>query len=320
LKYLVSGGAGFIGSALVRRLVADGHEVRVLDDMSRGRPRRLAGVPCEVIEGDIRDPDAVTAAVHGCDTVAHLAFIQGTARFYAEPRQVLDVALRGMLNVLAACEVTGCRDLLLVSSSEAYQSAPVLPAPETVPCSVPDVLNPRYSYGGGKVACEIMASAWQRAGVLDRAMIARPHNIYAGDMGSEHVIPDFCRRMSRLDREHPDGIIPFPIQGTGLETRSFCHVSDCVDQLMLLLGHAGAGAGIWHVGNEDERTIADVAHAVAACWDREIKIVPGTLQKGSPQRRLPDTAKIRALGYPGPKVSFAEGVAETAAWYKAHAA
>lgn len=316
-KILVTGGAGFLGSALVRRLTGDGHEVRVLDDFSRGRPERLRGVPCTVIKGDIRDPDAVTAAMHGCDTVAHLAYLQGTQTFYAEPRTVLDVALRGMLNVLAACEATGCGDLLLVSSSEAYQVAPVVPTPEDIPLTVPDPLNPRYSYGGGKIACEIMADAWQRAGVLDRAVIARPHNIYGPDMGREHVIPEFCIRMNQLDPRFVSGPVPFHIQGTGQETRSFCYVDDCTDQLALLLEKAGP-LGIYHVGNEDERTISDVAVAVAASYGRDVKVIPGSLPKGSPPRRLPDTSKIRALGYAGPEVSFEDGLTRTVAWYRAH--
>lgn len=316
-KVLVTGGAGFIGSALARRLASGGLEVRVLDDMSRGKPDRLRDVPCEVISGDIRDPDMVAYAMHGCDTVAHLAYLQGTQTFYADPRQVLDVALRGILNVLSACEATGCGNLLLVSSSEAYQVAPVVPTPEDIPLTVPDVLNPRYSYGGGKIACELAALAWQRAGVLDRVMIARPHNIYGPDMGREHVIPEFCLRMNRLAAQQPEGIIEFPIQGTGLETRSFCYVDDCVDQLVVLLEKAGP-AGAYHVGDMDERTIADVARAVGACYGRDIKVVPGALPKGSPPRRLPDTAKIAALGYGYPKVEFAEGLARTVAWYRAH--
>jgi nucleoside-diphosphate-sugar epimerase len=261
----------------------------------------------------------VSAAVQGCDRVAHLAYLQGTQVFYAEPRQVLDVALRGMLNVLAACEQWGVGDLLLVSSSEAYQVATAVPTPETVPCSVPDVLNPRYSYGGGKIACELMASAWQRTGVLDRAIIARPHNVTGPDMGREHVIPQFCLRMIQLTREQPEGVIRFPIQGSGQETRSFVWIGDCVDQLLLLLDHAPAGAGIWHVGAMDERTIEDAAHAVAAAYGREIKVVPGTLPEGSPPRRLPDVSKVGALA-PGymPSVGFAEMVKRTAAWYQAH--
>ena len=79
MRYLVTGGAGFIGSALVKQLTAQGHDVIILDDMSRGRPERLAGVRCEIAYGDVRDPGAVTRAMQGCDRVAHLAYLQGDA-------------------------------------------------------------------------------------------------------------------------------------------------------------------------------------------------------------------------------------------------
>lgn len=319
MKYLVTGGAGFLGSNLVKRLVADGHEVRVLDDMSRGQLRRLDGVNCDIRRADVRNPTAVTTAMSGCDAVVHMAYLQGTQTFYAEPRQVLDVAVRGMLTVLDACAATGCGDMLLVSSSEAYQVASVVPTPEDIPLTVPDVLNPRYSYGGGKIACELMALAWQRTGVLDRLVIARPHNIYGPDMGWEHVIPEFCDRMNKLTRGYPHELrmIPFPVQGTGQETRSFCYVSDCTDQLALLL-NPETTEGVYHVGTMDERTIADVAEGIAYCYGRSIKLEPGTLPKGSPPRRLPDTAKIRALGAE-PEVSFTDGLARTVAWYQANA-
>ena len=316
MRYLVTGGAGFIGSSLVKRLANDGHEVRVLDDLSRGRMERLNGVSCTTINGDIRDPDAVVEAMHGCDSVIHLAYMQGTQTFYAEPRQVLDVAIRGMVNVLSACEATGCSELLLVSSSEAYQVASVVPTPETIPLTVPDVLNPRYSYGGGKIACEIMALAWQRTGVLDRLIIARPHNIYGPDMGREHVIPEFCIRMNKLIKEHPNGIIPFPIQGSGLETRSFCHIDDCIEQFVLLLAQPDP-VNVYHVGTMDEWTITNVAHMIAAFYGRDVKVIPGKLPQGSPPRRLPDTAKIQALGYT-PLVPFHEGLKRTVRWYREH--
>ena len=324
MRYLVTGGAGFIGSALVRRLHDEGHEVTVLDDFSRGRARRVSGL-ADVVTGDIRDLGTVLHAMQGCKQVIHAAYIQGTQTFYAEPRLILDVALRGILNVLDACRVTGCRDLLLVSSSEAYEMPPAWPTPEDVPLIVPDPLNPRFSYGGGKIASELAALAWQRTGILDRLMITRPHNIYGPDMGTRHVIPEFCERMNDLAaRPEYNGSetvlqpIPFPIQGSGEETRSFCFIDDFTDQLMTLLRHAPDDAEIYHLGTMDERTVADVAHAVAACYGREIKLIPGILPEGSPSRRLPDTGKIAALGYSGPQVSFADGLAITAGWYRSH--
>lgn len=315
--YLVTGGGGFIGSALVRRLCQDGHQVRVLDDFSRGRQARLDFVHCEVIHGDIRNPGAVRDAMQGCDSVAHLAYLQGTQVFHEEPRQVLDVAIRGMLNVLDACEATGCSEMLLLSSSEAYNLASDVPTPETVALMVPDPLNPRFSYGGGKIACEIMANAWWRTGVLTRLIVARAHNVCGPDMGREHVLPQFAIRMNELIASAPgDGApLSFPIQGSGDETRSLCDISDCTDQLAFLLEHAGR-LGVYHVGATDERTIGELADAVAACYDREIKIAPGALPEGSPVRRCPDIGKILALGYPGPQVPF-EGIVQNAVtWYQ----
>ena len=319
MRYLVTGGAGFIGSALVRRLLDDGHGVSVLDDFSRGKRRRLpAWADLAVHQGDVRDVQAVTRAMHGCDAVIHAAYVQGTQTFYAEPRQVLDVALRGILSVLDACAVTGCGVLLLISSSEAYQVAAKVPTPEDTALTVPDPLNPRYSYGGGKIASELAALAWQRAGVLDRVVIARPHNIYGPDMGREHVIPEFCIRMNKLITELPpeSGPVPFRIQGTGQETRSFCWIGDCTDQLALLLD-PGTPAGIYHAGTMNEITISQVARLVAESYDRQVKVEPGTLPQGSPPRRLPDLAKITRLG--GGRMTarpFADGLRETVAWYR----
>jgi nucleoside-diphosphate-sugar epimerase len=324
MRYLITGGAGFIGSAMARRLIEDGHAVSVLDDFSRGKRSRLpAWADLTVHEGDVRDPAAVTRAMQGCDAVVHGAYIQGTQTFYAEPRQVLDVALRGMLSVLDACAATGCGDLLLISSSEAYQVASVVPTPESIPLTVPDPLNPRYSYGGGKIACELMALAWERAGVLDRVITARPHNIYGPDMGREHVIPEFCIRLSDLiPRYGEDDVIPFRIQGSGQETRSFCWIGDCTAQLALLLAPS-APAGVYHVGTMNEITISQVAHLIAETYGRRVKLEPGKLPQGSPPRRLPDTAKIAALsartGTDLPRTPFLRGLAETAAWYWASA-
>lgn len=313
---LITGGAGFLGAAVARRLAAEGREVTVLDDMSRGRPGRLAGTGCRVAYGDVRDAGAVRRAMQGCGRVVHMAAVNGTATFYAEPRHVLDVALNGILNVLDACERTGCGDLLLVSSSEVYQSPPVVPAPETVPLSVPDPLNPRYSYGGGKIASELAALAWQRTGVLDRLVIARVHNAYGPDAGWKHVIPELAARMARLAVEHPSGPVPFPVQGSGEETRAFCHVSDCTAAFMLLLGE-GTPGGIYNVGSDEEVTIAHLAALIGGHYGREVKIIPGVLAKGSPPRRCPDISKLRALGYE-PGIPLAQGLGPVLDWYRDH--
>ena len=119
----------------MKRLVGEGHRVRVLDDNSRGRAARLAGLEgrFEYVEGDIRDPAAVERACEGVDVVCHLAFVNGTEFFYTKPELVLDVAVKGMINVLDACiRHRVVPELMLMSSSEVYQAPPVVPTDETV--------------------------------------------------------------------------------------------------------------------------------------------------------------------------------------------
>ena len=191
---LVTGGSGFIGSALVKALVRDGHSVRVLDDNSRGAPRSLREVEgdIEFIGGDIRDAAAVARAVHGMDEVHHLAFVNGTEFFYSAPELVLDVGVKGMINVIDACRSEGVGSLVLASSSEVYQTPPHVPTDEHAPLIVPDPTNPRYSYGGGKIISELMALNYGRK-YFERVLIFRPHNVYGPDMGWEHVVPQFAR-------------------------------------------------------------------------------------------------------------------------------
>ena len=308
-KILVTGGSGFIGSALCNRLVREGNDVVALDDFSRGKDGRLT-IRVMPLHIDIREIAGVKRAVEWADTIFHLAYLQGTQTFYSNPKQVIDVALTGMMNVLHACEQYGDKELILVSSSEAYQIPPegMTPTDETVPLSVPDVTNPRYSYGGGKIACEIATLAYTE--VLKRAVILRPHNIYGIDMGHEHVIPQFCERMNHLEGDE------FTIQGTGEETRSFCYIDDCVDAFIAALEHGESG-NVYHVGTMEEVTIAELAVQVAACYGRDVTVVPGSLPKGSPPRRLPNIAKLQSIGYE-PKIKLSEGLPETVEWYKAH--
>ena len=316
-SYLVTGGSGFLGSALVRRLLREAHKVRVLDDHSRGAARRLRDVAADVelVDGDVRDAAAVERALVGIDVVAHLAFVNGTEFFYTKPDLVLEVGIKGMVNVMDGCLARGVEELIVASSSEVYQTPPVVPTDESVPLTIPDPLNPRYSYAGGKILTELMALHYGGAR-LSRVVIFRPHNVYGPDMGWEHVVPQFVLRMREL-RAHPAPRVPFPIQGTGAETRSFVYIDDFTDGLMLLCDK-GAHRTIYHIGTEDEVTIADVARAVGACFGREVDIVPGRAAAGGTPRRCPSIARLAALGY-RPRVSLSEGLAVTARWYDEHA-
>ncbi len=313
MKYLVTGGTGFIGSGLVKGLLNAGAQVRTLDNDSRGGREKLGPYVdrVEIITGDIRDPSVVRKAISGMDCVCHLAYINGTEFFYEKPELVLEVAVKGMINVLDACMAEGVKNLVLASSSEVYQTAPVVPTDETAPLMVPDVLNPRYSYGGGKIISELMLVNYGRK-YFDRAIIFRPHNVYGPDMGWEHVIPQFAIRMKKLCAE-TQGIIDFPIQGSGEETRAFIYIDDFVEALIEVI-KKGEHLNIYHIGTSQEITIGRLAEMTARCFGREIRIVPGRLQRGSTLRRCPDVSKLSALGFM-PKTDLATGLSKTVDWY-----
>jgi len=317
-NYLVTGGTGFIGSALVKRLVHAGHTVRVLDNNSRGTAERLADVAndVELVVADIRDVQAVKNAAKGMESVIHLAYVNGTEFFYTKPELVLDIALRGMLSVIDACRVNGIGDLVLASSSEVYQTPPHIPTAEDAPLIVPDVLNPRYSYGGGKLACELMAINYGRTD-FDRVTIFRPHNVYGPDMGWEHVLPQFVVRAAKALANTPVGPVEFPIQGDGRQTRAFVHIDDFTSGVMQILAH-GEHFGIYHVGNPEEISVQNVVEQVFKVLGREPRIVYGPLTQGSTQRRCPDISKLRSIGYE-PTISFAQGLPSLVHWYIQHA-
>jgi len=313
-KYLVTGGTGFIGSALVRRLVKNGNFVRVLDNDSRGAKERLGDVAnkIEFVKADIRDAKSVQEACRGMDSVIHLAYINGTEYFYKMPELVLDVGVKGIVNVIDGCIKENVKELVLASSSEAYQTPEKIPTGENVPLMIPDVMNPRYSYGGGKIISELMAINYGRKH-FKRTLIFRPHNVYGPDMGWEHVIPQLVLRMKEICGKNKDKKIGFPIQGTGNETRAFVFIEDFIDGLMIMLDK-GENLGIYHIGTMEEISIKQVTLEIGKYFGKDVNLVPGKPAEGSTKRRCPDTAKLGKLGYK-PKIKFTEGLRITAKWY-----
>ena len=177
---------------------------------------------------------------------------------------------------------------------------------------MPDLLNPRYSYGAGKLISEVMAINFGRK-FFERVLIFRPHNVYGPDMGFEHVIPQFALRLQSSRKRSPPARLRFEIQGTGEETRSFCFIDDLVAGVMVMRDK-GEHLGIYHVGTMEEVTIADLARRVAAHAGREIELVPGAAAPGGTMRRCPDISKLARLGYK-PRVPLDEGLKPTLDWY-----
>ncbi|MBU89920.1 NAD-dependent dehydratase [Candidatus Woesearchaeota archaeon] len=317
-KYLVTGGTGFIGSALVKRLVKEGYFVRVMDNDIRGTAERLKEIAdkIELVQADIRNAGEVQKACKGMDSVIHLAYINGTEYFYNMPELVLEVGVKGIINVIDGCIKENVKELVLASSSEVYQTPKKIPTDETAPLSIPDPLNPRYSYGGGKIISELLTINYGRKH-FDRVVIFRPHNVYGPDMGWEHVIPQFVLRMKDICSKSKDKKVEFPIQGSGKETRAFVYIDDFIDGLMLVL-EKGENLGIYHIGTMDEISIKDVAAEVGKYFGKDVEIASGEEAKGGTPRRCPDITKLKKLGYK-PKVLFSKGLKITAKWYDENA-
>ena len=223
MKTCVTGGAGFIGSNLVERLVGDGHQVVVLDDLSTGRLENLTPWRGQItfIQGDLRDPAAVSTAVKGCEVVFHQAALASVARSVADPEQVTAVNVGGTLNVLQASRAAGVRRVVFASSSSVYGDTPTLPKVETMPVRA---MSP---YAASKAAGEAYLSAF--ASVYDIETVAlRYFNVYgprqAPDSQYAAVVPLFIDAML-------EGKLP-TVHGDGEQTRDFTFVGDVVEVLM----------------------------------------------------------------------------------------
>jgi nucleoside-diphosphate-sugar epimerase len=316
-RYLITGGLGFLGAALVRSLVDDGEQVVVLDDSSRGSVDRLADIAdrFELIRGDVRDAETVARALEGIDVVCHLAFVNGTRFFYQRPRDVLEIGVKGILNVLDGCKRHGVKELIVASSSEVYQTPPSVPTDERVPLSIPDVFNPRYSYAGGKIITELLAIHY--AEQFERVVIFRPHNVYGPNMGWDHVLPEFVLRLEELKRtQSGDAPLPFEIQGNGEQSRAFVFLDDFISGVRLLLDK-GEHLNVYNIGTRDEIKIREFAQRVAKTMGLTIRIVPSEPAKGGTLRRCPDIWKLESLGY-ATKTSLDEGLQVSVDWYLAN--
>lgn len=325
-RVLLTGAGGFIGASLTKRLCSLGHEVIAVENGLRGSPKRIAhlledkSMRLKLIEGDVRDVEVATRATEGCEIVFHLAAVNGTENFYNRPDVVLDVAVRGALATMDAAitHKATVKRYVNFSSSEVYNEPTHVPTTESERAMIPDVQNPRFSYGGGKLASELLTFHYlQRRGVP--GIVIRPHNVYGPDMGDEHVIPQFIKKIGAAAKEQGVALgskreVTINIQGDGSETRSFCHVDDFIEG-MLLATEKGEDGGIFHVGTEEEISIRTLLEAVGAAMGVTVKAIPGERTAGSTPRRCPSIAKLAGLGY-HPTVGLKEGLAATVAWYR----
>ena len=289
--FLVTGGTGFIGSNICQLLVNANHNVKIFDNNSRGSISKIKRIKRKVkfIKGDIRNKESLKKALKNTDAVIHLAYINGTKYFYSNPVLILDIAIKGILNIIEACIKNRVKELYLASSSEVYQTPLKIPTDEQEPLKIPDIFNPRYSYGGGKILTELMGVHYGKK-YFKKLIIFRPHNVYGPDMGSDHVIPEFINRFKILKRKK------FKIQGTGNEIRSFIYIEDFIDAFKIIL-KKGKHLNIYNIGTSEKIKIKELAFRLSRIFKKKIILKKTPLARGGTKVRIPDINKIKKLGF-----------------------
>ena len=289
--FLVTGGAGFLGSNICKLLIKKGYKVTIFDNNHRGNLDKISEIRNKInfIKGDIRNKKDLTKSVKKIDAIIHLAYINGTKYFYSKPHLVLDVAIKGLINLFDICISYKIRELYLASSSEVYQTPSTVPTKETEMLKVPDIFNPRLSYGGGKILTELMGINYGRK-FFKKLIIFRPHNVYGPKMGNEHVIPEFIQRIKKIKGK------TFQIQGKGHETRSFIYIDDFINAFDLLI-RKGKHLNVYNIGTKETISIRNLAKKISKIFGKKINIKTGYLSQGSTKVRTPDIKKIRNLGF-----------------------
>ena len=285
---LVTGGTGFIGSNICKYLVKKKYRIIIFDNNSRGNIKRLADIKKNIIfiKGDICHKKDLEKAFKKLKVqcVIHLAFINGTRFFYEKPIEVLNVGLKGIINTLELSKKYKIKKFILASSSEVYQTPNHVPTSEREMLKVPDVYNPRYSYGAGKIISELLTINYGKK--FFKKTIIFTHNVYSEDMGNEHVIPQFINKINKSKN------IKIKIKGSGKEIRSFIHVEDFMNAFDLIF-RKGKNLEIYNIGTMEKISIKKLAFLIAQTMKKKISILTSDSFNVNTPIRCPEIKKIK---------------------------
>jgi nucleoside-diphosphate-sugar epimerase len=307
LRYLVTGGAGFIGSNLVDELLRRGHQVTVLDDLSAGKEKNLAGVRDKIDFriGSITDLGTVQGACKGADYVIHLAARTSVPRSVQNPLETNAVNIDGTLNVLVAARDAKVRRFVYAASSSAYGETPVLPKRESMPSA------PISPYGVTKYVGELYAQVFGRVYGLENASV-RFFNVFGP---RQDPTSQYSGVLSRFMLAAIEGKQPV-VYGDGEQSRDFTYVDNVVDETLRACEAEGASGMVFNGGTGARITLMEAL--------KQLEKISGT--KLEPKHDPPRAGDIKdsqadislpnkVLGYK-PLVNFEEGLRRTWAWYK----
>ncbi|HWQ52072.1 MAG TPA: NAD-dependent epimerase/dehydratase family protein [Bryobacteraceae bacterium] len=312
MRCFVTGSAGFIGSNLTDRLLADGHEVTGYDNFSTGQEEFLEGALASsqfrLVEGDLLDLNSLTKAISGAEFVFHLA-ANADVRFGLDhPRKDLDQNVIGTFHVLEAMRANNVRRLAFSSTGSIYGESAVIPTPEDAPFPVQTSL-----YGASKLAAEGLISAYAEGFGL-QAYVFRFVSILGERYTHGHVF-DFYRQLM----VHPGRL---EVLGDGTQRKSYLYVQDCIDAILLAIDRVESRLSIFNLGADEYCTVRDSIQWICGELGVRPQIDYGDGNRGwvgdNPFIFL-DTSRIRALGWK-PKLSIREGVLRTVQYLQAHQA
>lgn len=305
MGYLVTGGAGFIGSHIVEHLVRRGERVRVLDDFSTGRRENLSGLPVEVLEGDIRDSEIVRQAVDDMETVFHEAALCSVVQSVEQPVVTHDINARSTVTLLNACRNAGVRRMVFASSSAVYGNDEVLPKCEEME------LAPISPYALTKWEGERYCRMFYELYGLETVCL-RYFNVFGPrqDPGSEYaaVVPRFIEKA--LNGERPT------IYGSGNQTRDFTYVGDVVRANLRAADSEAASGRVFNVASGQQRSLLEVVDSLGRVVDRPLTPMFTEPRPGDIEHSHASIERIvRTLDY-APRVEFEQGLYRTVEWFR----
>jgi nucleoside-diphosphate-sugar epimerase len=308
MKFLVTGGAGFIGSHIVERLLKDGHFVRVLDNFSSGKRENLSftkGAEFELIEGDTRDSKACERSCQGIDYVLHQAALRSVPKSMKEPESYNEVNINGTLCLLKAASQAKVKRLVFASSSSIYGDIDKFPEREYF---LPQPISPyALSKLAGEHYCRIFAEHFDLS-----AVCLRYFNVFGPRQALDDeyavVIPKFIHCL--LQDKQP------PIFGTGKQSRDFTYIDNVVEANILAATTPALKFEVFNVAGGKDHTVLQLVEALNKIIGRNIK--PEFLAKrpGDVFRTLADISRIKKILKFQPKVDFEEGLKRAVAWFK----
>ncbi|HEV8435553.1 MAG TPA: NAD-dependent epimerase/dehydratase family protein [Thermoanaerobaculia bacterium] len=310
MKAFVTGAAGFIGSNLVDRLLAEGHEVTGYDNFSSGQERflddALRSSAFDLVRGDLLDRDALTAAMAGCDIIFHLAANADVRFGLQHPGKDLEQNTVATFHVLEAMRANGVKRIAFSSTGSVYGEAEVIPTPESAPFPIQTSL-----YGASKLAGEGLIQAYCE-GFGFEGYIFRFVSILGERYSHGHVF-DFYRSL----RSNPHELT---VLGNGRQRKSYLYIQDCIDAILTALAHPTAKVHVYNLGVDEFVEVNDSIGWIT----RHLALEPKLSYTGGDRGWvgdnpfiLLDCSKIRALGWT-PKVSIAEGIIKTLDYLQAN--